>query len=157
MDLAREELKRQSFDTCYPIYRTRKIVRHAVRETEHPMFPGYMPVAFDEDMQPWQRINNTRGVKRLMCVTNEEYTRPIPLPANEMADLLARVAEGPIYDLTKVEIFKRGQTLRVIDGPFTDFEGLCAWSGKQRVHILLTLFGRQTKVKLEPAQVKLAA
>jgi len=158
MERARDELLRQGFGVCFPIYKKRTITRRKVKTTDHPMFPGYLPVSFNEDTDRWMAINSTPGVKRLMCYVEDEVVYPKRVPTKIMNDLLARMAEGPIYDLSKLQIFKRGQTLRIVDSKSALFgwTGHCDYSDKNRVEIWLSIFGRVTKARLTPQQVELA-
>lgn len=111
-----------------------------------PLFPKYLFVQFDIDVDPWRRIHHTTGVSHLLGASPEF---PTPIPDEVVDSLLAR-PEIPSFirppDLT-------GETLRVEGGPWHAFEGVCSWSKDRRVAVLLELFGRKTLVEFRREQV----
>ena len=82
-----------------------------------------------------------------------DNNKPTPLSEEEADQILAQMrAEAP-----KVKVgFRKGQSIRVTDGPFIDFVGIVdEISGeKGKVKVLLTLFGRETPVELDFLQVE---
>jgi transcriptional antiterminator NusG len=96
----------------------------------------------------WSIVRNTPGVTGFVSGGN----KPVPLQDNEVKQIMKQMeAEVP-----KVKVgFKQGQSVRVIDGPFIDFIGTVDEIDleKGKVKVLLSLFGRETPVKLDFLQV----
>ncbi len=125
-------------------------VRSGQRRTvAKKILPGYVLVQMKMSDQSWNIVRNTPGVTGFVGSGN----KPVPLREEEADRILKQmVAEAP-----RVKVgFKPGQSVRVSDGPFTDFVGtvdeISAEKGK--VKVLLSLFGRETPVELDFLQVE---
>lgn len=150
---AAAELKNQDFETYLPLKDERKIVRHKAVSVTSPLFPSYLFVCFDRTAQRWRSINGTRGVQRLICSGLGDNPRPLPIGAVE--DLQARQAAGEFgaREDRKRPIILAGQMLRILSGPFSDFEGICLLSKGQRVTVLISMLGRSSPTELRSDQV----
>lgn len=147
-------IEQMQFELCKPTYQTKRVTKkRTVAITERPLFPGYLLTRFDTEIEGWQRINGAPGVKRLMSGASEQ---PLPISDRYMLDLVGRVKSGPILNLSELEMFQRGEQLKVLEGPFEGHEGKCEWSNSERTSVLLSLFGRSTPVKVRTADVELA-
>ena len=125
-------------------------VRSGQRRTvAKKILPGYVLIQMKLSDQSWNIVRNTPGVTGFVGSGN----KPVPLPQKEVEQILKQmVAEAP-----KVKIgFKPGQSVRVTDGPFTDFVGIVDELSmeKGKVKVLLSLFGRDTPVELDFLQVE---
>ncbi len=113
------------------------------------ILPSYVLVNMRMSDNSWNIVRNTPGVTGFVGSGN----KPIPLQQEEVGQILKQMsAEAP-----KVKVgFKQGQSVRVVDGPFTDFVGVVdeIISGKGKVKVLLSLFGRETPVELDFLQVE---
>ena len=113
------------------------------------ILPGYILIQMRMSDQSWSIVRNTPGVTGFVGSGN----KPAPLQEEEVSRILKQmVAEAP-----KVKVgFRRGQSVRVIDGPFIDFMGIVddISEGKGKVKVLLSLFGRETPVELDFLQVE---
>ncbi|MBI4266888.1 MAG: transcription termination/antitermination protein NusG [Chloroflexi bacterium] len=111
--------------------------------------PGYVLVEMTMTDQSWNVVRNTPGVTGFVGGGG----KPTPLGDEEVGDILKRMtAETP-----RVKVgFHRGQSVRVIDGPFIDFVGVVDEInlGKGKVKVLLSLFGQETPVELDFLQVE---
>jgi transcriptional antiterminator RfaH len=149
---ARQHLVNQGFSPYLPRYRRR--VRHA-RRTEsvlRPLFPGYLFVRLDSTRSRWRSINGTVGVRRIL--TNGEVPRRVP--ERVVQEIMAREDQSGVVTLLPPRLV-RGQPVRVIDGPFADFDGLFYETrDDQRVVLLFTLLGRDVKTVV-PVEVVVAA
>jgi transcriptional antiterminator RfaH len=151
---AARHLCNQGFDVYLPRYLKRK--RHA-RKTEivkAPLFPRYLFVTFNMNLHQWRCINSTVGVARLVCTGND----PTPVPAPIIEEIRMRENENGIVVFDPRNRFKKGDPVRLLNGPFADVIGLfeCA-TDNERVMVLLDLLGRQVKVKMKPEFVEAAA
>jgi len=119
------------------------------RNVTKKILPGYVLVEMKLSDQSWNIVRNTPGVTGFVSSGN----KPVPLQPGEVDLVLKRMAaEAP-----KVKIgFRKGQSIRVSDGPFIDSVGVVddINTAKGKVKVLLTLFGRETPVELDFLQVE---
>jgi transcriptional antiterminator NusG len=113
------------------------------------ILPGYVLVQMRMSDQSWGVVRNTPGVTGFVGSEN----KPAPLPEEEIGRILKQMTE----EAPKVKVgFRKGQSVRVTDGPFIDFVGVVddISEGKGKVKVLLSLFGRETPVELDFLQVE---
>ena len=119
------------------------------RNVAKKILPGYILVQMKMSDESWNIVRNTPGVTGFVGSGG----KPVPLLEEEVEQILQQMrAETP-----KVKVgFRQGQSVRVIDGPFTDFVGIVDEIGtdKGKVKVLLSLFGRETPVELDFLQVE---
>ncbi len=144
-DMAERHLIEQSFEVCNAKYIVRREARGYIKDVIRPLFPGYLLVKFNPLEEGWQRINGTRGVRRLMCGASE---RPLPIEHRSMDQLIARLSAGPLRALDWMAYFTPGTKVKVTEGPFAGFKGVVEYTDQQRVWVLLSLLGRPTPVAL---------
>ena len=121
------------------------------RTVQRKVFPGYVLVRMVLTDHSWHVVRNTPGVTGFVG----SGTKPTPLLDEEVKQILkAMRREAP-----KVKVsFSRGERVKVIDGPFTDFTGVVddINSEKGKVRVLVSFFGRETPVELDFLQVQRA-
>lgn len=119
------------------------------RTISKKILPGYILVEMVLTDQSWNIVRNTPGVTGFVGSGG----KPVALSEEEVEQILKQMrAETP-----KVKVgFRQGQSVRVTDGPFTDFVGIVDEIGteKGKVKVLLSLFGRETPVELDFLQVE---
>jgi transcriptional antiterminator NusG len=119
------------------------------RTVTKKILPGYVLVQMKMSDQSWSVVRNTPGVTGFVGSGG----KPTPLEEEEVGQILRQMeAEVP-----KVKVgFRRGQSVRVTDGPFIDFVGVVDEinTGKGKVKVLLSLFGQETPVELDFLQVE---
>ena len=119
------------------------------RTVTKKILPGYVLVQMKMSDQSWSVVRNTPGVTGFVGGGG----KPTPLQEEEVSQILKQMeAEVP-----KVKVgFRRGQSVRVTDGPFIDFVGVVDEinTGKGKVKVLLSLFGQETPVELDFLQVE---
>ncbi|MFC2006599.1 transcription termination/antitermination protein NusG [Chloroflexota bacterium] len=119
------------------------------RTVRRKILPGYLLINMKVSDQSWNVVRNTPGVTGFVGSGG----KPTPLREDEVAQILEKMsAEAP-----KVKVgFRSGQSVRVADGPFTDFVGMVdeIKADKGKVMVLLSLFGRETAVELDFLQVE---
>jgi transcriptional antiterminator RfaH len=144
---ANENLRRQGFYSWLP--QSRRTRRHA-RRTDHvlaPLFPGYLFVKFDSEIERWRSINGTFGVVRLLC----NGDTPLAVPDGLVEEIMRRRDDSGLIVLPRRGLTV-GRVVRVAIGSFADLEGLVQeMSGRDRVVLLLNMLGRKvrTSVRLE--------
>ncbi len=119
------------------------------RTVTKKIFPGYVLVQMNMDDESWHVVRNTPGITGFVGGGN----KPTPLAEDEVKSILKQMEEGA----PQVKVgFRKGESIRVIDGPFTDFIGTVDEinMGKGKVKALLSLFGRETSVELDFLQVE---
>ncbi len=146
---ADENLRQQGYETLFPTHDVRvrdRVTRTMTHIVERPYLPGYLFVRFDRDRDPWGPICHTRGVKRLFVSADH---RPVPVPSDYIDRLIADApsrrilrADAGAEDLT-------GERLRISEGAFAEYEGLCAAGEKERVRVFITLMGREVAVDVD--------
>ena len=121
------------------------------------MFPGYLLVRCRLDDDSWFVIRNTPGVTGFVG----QGSKPSPLPRREVetflqvkADEDTATAAGQKKTRTR-KLYEMGETVRVKEGPFADFSGEVIEINEDqlKVKVLVNIFGRETPVELEFAQV----
>lgn len=119
------------------------------RTVTKKILPGYVLIKMKMSDNSWNIVRNTPGVTGFVG----SGSKPVPLREEEVGQILKQMAaEAP-----KIRVgFKPGQSIRVTDGPFTDFVGVVdeISPGKGKVKVLLSLFGRETPVELDFLQVE---
>jgi transcriptional antiterminator NusG len=119
------------------------------RTVTKKIFPGYVLVEMRLDDESWHVVRNTPGITGFVGSGN----KPTPLGEDEVKAILKQMEEGA----PQVKVgFQKGENVRVVDGPFTDFIGTVDEinMGKGKVKVLLSLFGRETSVELDFLQVE---
>ena len=112
------------------------------------LFPGYVMVRMILTDETWGVVRNTTGVTGFVGAG----AKPTPLPAHEVDAILKFTKlEAPKFELK----FKVDETVKVIDGPFTDFLGKVDEidEEKGKVKVLVSVFGRETPIELDFLQV----
>jgi len=119
------------------------------RNVTKKILPGYVLVQMKMTDESWSVVRNTPGVTGFVGSGG----KPTPLEEDEVSQILRQMeAEAP-----KVKVgFRRGQSVRVTDGPFIDFVGVVDEinPGKGKVKVFLSLFGQETPVELDFLQVE---
>lgn len=115
-------------------------------------FPGYILVEMALDKDTTHLISNTPGVTHFVGSKN----KPQPIRPDEIKRILGRVDEAKNRDLIEVP-FRAGDPIKVIDGPFTDFTGVVneVNEEKNKLKVMVSIFGRSTPVELDFLQVEL--
>lgn len=122
------------------------------RRSERKFFPGYVLVQMDMDDDTWHLVKDTPKVLGFIGGTTD---RPAPITDSEADAILHRIQEGVDKPRPKV-LFEAGEVVRVIDGPFNDFNGVVEEVNyeKSRLRVAVLIFGRSTPVELEFGQVE---
>jgi transcriptional antiterminator RfaH len=148
-----EHLARQGFGAYLPRYLKRRRHARKVELIAAPLFPRYLFVAVDLEMQRWRAIHSTSGVSRLVCNGDE----PAPVPLDVVTALQQREDAAGFVKLERRPQFAPGERVRVVDGIFTDtlglFEGM---ADRDRVAILLDLLGRKVRILLDEGAITAA-
>ena len=119
------------------------------------VFPGYLLVRLELDDDSWYVVRNTPGVTGFVGLG----ARPTPLSRREVENILQVKAEDGDGTATKKSRprleYELGESVRVREGPFADFSGTIAEINEDqlKLKVLVNIFGRETPVELDFAQV----
>jgi transcriptional antiterminator NusG len=118
------------------------------RTVEKKVFPGYVLVEMVMDDDSWYVVRNTPGVTGFVG----PGSKPVPLSEKEITHILRQV--GVVEGKPRID-FDVAQVVRVINGPFKNFEGKVEEINKEKgtVKVSVSMFGRETPVELEFHQV----
>ncbi len=122
------------------------------RKSERKFFPGYVLVEMEMDDQTWHLVKSIPKVLGFIGGTSD---KPAPITAKEADMILQRVQDSSDKPKPKV-LFEIGEVVRVIDGPFADFNGVVEEVNyeKNRMRVAVLIFGRSTPVELQFDQVE---
>ena len=125
-------------------------IRNGQRHTvQKKVFPGYVLVKMVMSDDSWYVVRNTPGVTSFVGMGN----KPTPLGEAEVQAIIKQMeAEAPRVKVT----LGVGQAVRIIDGPFADFQGVIDEINQEKgkVKVLVSFFGRETPVELDFLQVE---
>jgi len=122
------------------------------RKSERKFFPGYVLVQMELTDETWHLV---KDVPRVLGFIGGTSDRPAPISEKEAMSILNRVEEGVNKPRPKI-LFEVGEVIRVIDGPFKDFNGVVEEVNheKNKLKISVLIFGRSTSVELGFGQVE---
>jgi len=122
------------------------------RSSERKFFPGYVLVQMDLDEETWHLV---KSVPKVLGFIGGRSDQPAPITEDEANFILNRVEEGADKPRPKV-LFEPGEVVRVIDGPFNDFNGVVENVNydKSKLRVAVQILGRSTPVELEFTQVE---
>ena len=137
------------FNVLVPKEKKIKIKNGKRKTVEEKIYPGYVLVEMVVTDDSWYIVRNTPNVTGFVGVG----TTPVPVSGKEIETLKKIVgAETPQYE---IEV-KAGDAVKIIDGPFKDFDGKVSKIDKERgkIKVLVNMFGRDTPVELDSLQIK---
>ena len=122
------------------------------RRSERKFYPGYVLVQMEMDEQTWHLV---RDVPKVLGFIGGTSDKPAPISEKEALRILQRVEEGVDKPRPKV-LFEPGQVVRVVAGPFNDFNGVVESVNyeKNRLQVAVQILGRSTPVELDFSQVE---
>ena len=122
------------------------------RQSERKFFPGYILVEMEMNDASWHLVKETPKVLGFIGGTKE---KPAPITQKEADRILQRVVDGENAPTPKV-LFDIGELIRVVDGPFADFNGEVEDINyeKSKIRVAVSIFGRSTPVELGFGQVE---
>ncbi|MDD5267896.1 MAG: transcription termination/antitermination protein NusG [Methylococcales bacterium] len=152
-----ERIKREGLDEYFGkiLVPTEEIVEMRMgqqRKSERKFFPGYVLVQMELTDETWHLV---KDVPRVLGFIGGTSDRPAPISEKEAMSILNRVEEGVNKPRPKT-LFESGEVIRVIDGPFKDFNGVVEEVNyeKNKLKISVLIFGRSTSVELGFGQVE---
>jgi transcriptional antiterminator NusG len=137
------------FSVIVPKEKKIKIKNGKRKAVEEKIYPGYVLVEMVVTDDSWYVVRNTPNVTGFVGAG----TTPVPISKEEIEILEKRMGmESPQY---KIDV-KTGDAVKIIDGPFKDFDGKVSEIDQERgkVKVLINMFGRDTSIELDSLQIK---
>jgi len=137
------------FQVLVPTEKKIKIKAGKRRTIEEKIYPGYVLVEMVVTDDSWYVVRNTPRVTGFVGAG----TTPLPLSDDEVKTLMKRMgADVPMHTIE----FRKGETVRISDGPFKEMEGRVEEVDEARgkIKVLVSMFGRETPVELDPLQAR---
>lgn len=117
-------------------------------------FPGYVLIEMELNDDTWGVVKNVPGVTNFVGAYGSN--KPKPLSRDEVDSLFDQMGEQKVREKVSVAMdFNVGETVKVIDGPFSNFSGVVEeiFPEKGRMRVKVEIFGRGTPVELDFLQV----
>ena len=127
-----------------------ELVKGKRKTSARKFYPGYILIKMELDDETWHVVNSTAKVSGFLGGRE----RPAPISDEEAEQIIKRMEAGKDKPQPKY-FFESGDEIRVIDGPFKNFNGTVDEVNpeKGKIRVLVSIFGRATPVELEFVQV----
>ena len=152
--IASMNMEERIFEVVIPVEDVIEFKNGRKQVVSKKVFPGYLMVRMDLDDDSWYVVRNTPGVTGFVGLG----ARPTPLSRREVEGILQVKTgdEGETIKRSRPRLeYDVGESVRVKEGPFADFTGTIAEINEDqlKLKVLVNIFGRETPVELEFAQV----
>ena len=150
--IERAGMKDQFGEILVPVEEVVEMKGGQKKIAERKFFPGYVLVQMEMDDETWHLVKSTPKVTGFVGGT---ATKPAPITEKEVQPSCDQMREGVEKPKPKV-LFEVGETVRVNEGPFTDFNGNVEEVNydKSKLRVSVMIFGRATPVELDFGQVE---
>jgi transcription termination/antitermination protein NusG len=127
-----------------------ELVSGEKKTSKRKFFPGYILVRMEMSDNTWHIVKDTPKVTGFIGGKD----KPTPIPDKDVENLKTRIDEGTLKPKPKFK-FEEGDHVRIIDGPFTNFDGVIdeVKPEKGKLRVIVSIFGRSTPVELDFIQV----
>jgi transcriptional antiterminator NusG len=144
------KLEDEIAEVIVPTEKVVELVRGERKTTTRKFYPGYIMVKMILNDKTWHVVRSVPKVTGFLGAQE----KPVPLSDVEAGRIISQMAEGAVKPKPKFH-FEQGDEVRVIDGPFSNFNGIVeeVKPDKGKVRVLISIFGRATPVELEFVQV----
>ncbi len=130
-----------------------ELVRGKKKTSTRKFLPGYLLIQAKLDEDTWHLVRETPKITGFVG----DSTSPSPISKEEVQNLLKQMEGGAQKPRSRVH-FEKGDAVKVVDGPFSDFNGTVdeVKPDKGKLRVLISIFGRNTPVELDFVQVEKA-
>ncbi len=150
--IARSGMQEQFGNILVPVEEVVEMKGGQKSISERKFFPGYLLVQMEMTDETWHLVKSTPKVTGFV---GGRANKPTPITDKEVENILQQVQEGVEKPRPKV-LFEVGESVRVNDGPFTDFNGNVEEVNydKNKLRVSVLIFGRATPIELDFGQVE---
>ncbi len=144
--------KEEEFGHVYiPVENVGRIKNREKVVTERRIYPGYIVIEMEPMDENFRFIRNITGVMDFLGRDDPQAL------SEEEAQKMVEIMETKINRISREIPFQKGDSVRIIDGPFLEFNGMVedVYPDREKVKVVVTIFGRQTPVELNFLQLKL--
>ena len=142
-NIALENLKRQGFETFYPLLENTKRTDSKFKNSFSPLFPGYIFVFFNIEDSRWIKIKYTFGVSRIVGFNSIPSTVPVDII------LALQQKYNRSHKLLSAKNIKTGVNTKILKGPLSGFVGrIEEYDANSRIKILLEFMGNQKSISI---------
>lgn len=137
------------FEVVIPAQDKIQVKKGQKKTIKEKILPGYILIKMIVDDQSWLAVRTTQGVTAFIGSVGK---RPTPIPQKEVDTIMKFMeVKAPKYKST----FTAGEAVKIVEGPFSDFLGTVDHidETKGKLSVLVSIFGRETPVELDFAQV----
>jgi transcriptional antiterminator NusG len=133
-----------------PTERVVELKKGQKKTSSRKFYPGYILVQMFLNEESWHTVKDTAKVTGFVGGA----MKPTPIPDEEAERIIHQMEEGVSKPKPKYQ-FEGGDEVRVIDGPFSNFQGVVdeVKADKEKLRVMITIFGRLTPVELDFIQV----
>jgi transcriptional antiterminator NusG len=158
LEISRNKIEHLVAQILIPSEKVYEMRNGKKRVRERNFFPGYVLVQADLSNGETQHvINNTPDVIGFLSEGSASSTKdPVPLRQNEVNRILGRVDEVEEFEEKLETPFIIGDSVKVMDGPFSGFTGMVeeVFEDRKKLNVTVKIFGRNTPVELNYIQVE---
>lgn len=149
--MATTELKKYVGEIIVPTEQVAEIRGGKKRITARKFFPGYLIVKMDMNKESWYLVKTTPGITGFIGPGR----RPTPISDEEVKAILQRTEDTETKPTPKIT-FEIGESIRIAQGPFANFNGsvMEVYPERGKLKVSVSIFGRSTLVELEYWQVE---
>lgn len=150
--IARSDLQDQFGDILVPVEEVIEMKSGQKTISERRLYPGYVLVQMAMSDQSWHLVKST---PRVTAFIGGSAQKPTPIKDKEVEIILQRMDDSKSNPTQKLT-FEKGESVRVVDGPFKDFSGGVEEVNyeKSKVRVSVSIFGRATPVELDFSQIE---
>ena len=142
-NIALKNLKRQGFETFYPLLENTKRTNSRFKNSFLPLFPGYIFVSFNIEDNRWIKIKYTIGISRIVGLN------AIPSEVPEDIILALKKKYKRSHELLSAETVETGVNTKILKGPLSGFVGkIEEYDANSRIKILLEFMGNQKRISI---------
>ncbi|MGZ8257321.1 MAG: transcription termination/antitermination protein NusG [Gallionella sp.] len=152
--IARDNMQAQFGQILVPVEEVVELKGGQKSISERKFFPGYVLVEMEMTDESWHLVKSTAKVTGFL---GGSAMKPTPITQKEVDNIMQQMQAGVEKPRPKV-LFEVGESVRVKEGPFTDFNGSVEEVNydKNKLRVAVTIFGRSTPVELDFGQVEKA-
>ncbi|MBI1994532.1 MAG: transcription termination/antitermination protein NusG [Deltaproteobacteria bacterium] len=139
-----------------PVEKVVELVKGKKKTSSRKFFPGYILVQMELNKETWHVVKETPKVTGFVGEGKQaEWSEAPSVTDEEVKAITQQMEEGAVKPKPRV-LFSVGESVKVVDGPFADFNGVVedVRPDKGKLRVLISIFGRATPVELEFVQVE---